>query len=171
MKKLALGSAIVAIMQGGIAQAQESKPCLTVVQAQALITYLLPKAVDAGRSKCGATLSPTSRLMANNSEQLARYKAASEEAWPMARKAVDVMAGDRLPPETDDALVRPIADAMFTQMIGKEIKPKHCATIDKVYSDLSPMPSANIASLAVTIIQAATEGDKDQDIPICKAPA
>lgn len=171
MRKLVLGSAALALMQAGVVQAREIKPCVTIPQAEALLTYLLPKAVEASRSKCGTILPATSALMKKNSEQLARYTAASEAAWPMARRAVDVIAGEKIPADIDDALIRPIADALFTQMISGEIKPKNCAIINKVYSDLSPMPPSNIASLAVTVVQAATKGDKGGDIPICKVPA
>ncbi len=109
--------------------------------------------------------------MIKNSERLAKYRVASETAWPQAKNAVNVLAREKLPPEIDDELLRPIADAMFTQLIGNEIKPKDCALIGKIYSDLEPMPSTNLASLAITILQAATKDDEKQDIPICKAPA
>lgn len=168
MKKLALGSAIIVLMQAGVVQAQDGKPCITVPQAEALVTYLLPKAVEASRSKCGTTLPATSALMLENSQQLASYKAASESAWPKAKEAVGVIAGDKLPSGMSDELMRPIADAIFTQMISEEVKPKNCLLINKIYSDLSPMPSSNIASLTITIVQAATKDDKDENLPICK---
>ena len=82
-----------------------------------------------------------------------------------------MIAGEKLPPEIDDALLRPITDAMFTSLIGEEIKPKDCALIAKIYQELEPMPSSNLASFAVAIVQAATKDDEKQDIPICKAPA
>ncbi len=169
-EKLTLAGAIIALTQAGIVQAQDNKPCISKSQAQALISYVLPKAVEASRLKCAAALPSASLLLEENSEQLARYNAASEAAWPEARQAVNIFAGDKLPEEMDDGLVRPIADAMFTQLISEEIKPKHCTTIDKIYTDLAPMPSSNIASLTVTIIEAATKDDEKTTFPICKTP-
>lgn len=168
---LALGLAIIGLTQSAVAQAAEPARCLSVAQAESLVTYLLPKAVDASRTKCSASLPPTSSLLIANSQQIAKYRAASETSWPRAKTAVMVLAGDKLPPGMDDALLRPIADAMFTQLIGQEIKPKDCALIDKIYGDLEPLPSANLASLAVTIVQASAKEDKKQNIPICKAAA
>ncbi len=169
--KLTIGLAMLSLTQSAAAQSAGPAACLSVVQAEALVTYLLPKAVDAGRAKCSASLPASSPLMVKNSQQLTKYRVASESAWPQAKNAVNVLAGDKLPPGMDDALLRPIADAMFTQLIGNEIKPKDCATIGKIYGDLEPMPSTNLASLLITIVQATAKDGKKQDIPICKTPA
>lgn len=160
--------ALLSLSHGAIVHAANKEKCLNEEQAEALVTYLLPKAVEASRQQCATALPITASLLMENSEQLARYNAASETAWPQARAAVNVIAGGELPAELDDKLVRSISDAMFTQMISGEIKPDDCATIDKIYTDLEPMPSANLASLAVTILQAATKNDEKPDIPICK---
>jgi hypothetical protein len=168
---LAFGFALLGLSQSAVVHAAETGNCLSVIQAEALVTYLLPKAVDTSRAKCSASLPATSPLMIENSEQLAKYRAASENAWPQAKSAVNRLAGDKLPPDMDDALLRPIADAMFTQLISQEIKSKDCAVIGKIYGDLEPMPTTNLASLAITIVQASSKEGKKQDIPICKAPA
>jgi|TARA_R100001244_G_scaffold44182_1_gene39703 hypothetical protein len=168
---IAAGFAMIGLAQSAAAQPAQATACLSVVQAEALVTYLLPKAVDASRTKCATSLPATAPLMRRNSQQLAKYRAASETAWPQAKMAVNVLAGKSLPPELDDAVLRPIADAMFTQLIEKEIKLKDCTIIGKIYGDLEPMPSTNLASLAITIVQAAAKDGKKQDIPICKAPA
>ncbi len=170
-KKLMAGLALSALAQSVSAQTVAPPKCVSVAQAEALVTYLLPTAVQASRVKCAASLPATTPLLKKNSEQLAKYRAASEAAWPQAKSAVAVLAGEKLPPEIDDTLLRPITDAMFTSLIGEEIKPKDCDLIAKIYHDLEPMPSSNLASLAISIVQAATKDDKKQDIPICKAPA
>lgn len=170
-KNYMAGLALFALTHSMAAQATEIEKCLSVVQAEALVTYLLPIAVETSRTQCSASLPATASLLKRNSEQLAKYRAASEDAWPQAKSAVSVLAGEKLPPEIDDSLLRPIAEAMFSKMIGDEIKTKDCIIIDKIYSDLEPMPSSNLASLAITIAQAATKADEKRDIPICKAPA
>ncbi len=169
--KFALALAVFGLGQSAMAQTAEPARCLSVKQAEALVTYLLPKAVDASRTKCSASLPATSPLMIPNSERLAQYRAASETSWPQARNAVKLLAGANFPMEMDDALLRPIADALFTQLIGAEIKPKDCELIGKIYGDLAPMPSANLASLAVTVVLATAKDDRKRGIPVCKAPA
>mgnify|MGYP003627925332 FL=1 len=170
-KKLMAGLALAGLSQSVSAQTAPMPKCVSVAQAEALVTYLLPTAVQASRNKCAATLPAATSLLKENSEQLAKYRAASEAAWPRAKGAVALLAGEKLPSEIDDTLLRPITDAMFTSLIGEEIKPKDCDLIAKIYHDLEPMPSSNLASLAISIVQAATKDDKKQDIPICKAPA
>lgn len=171
MKHFIVGSAIIGLVQSNIAQAQELDKCVPPVQAEALITYILPKAVEAARSKCNLVLPAQSALMEENSERLINYRTASEAAWPKAREAVTTIAGEKLPDELDDSLLKPMADAIFTGMVSQEIKPKDCMLIDKIYADLAPMPSTNIASLLVTIIQASTKDGDKTNLPICKAPA
>lgn len=167
-KNWTIGLAILGLAQSAAAQTTQAEKCLSVPQAEALVTYLLPTAVQASRSKCSASLPATASLLEQNSEQLAKYRAASEGAWPQAKSALKLLAGEKIPPQIDDALLRPIADAMLTQLIGQEIKPKDCSLIAKIYSDLEPMPSSNLASLAVTLVQSATKKEKKRDIPICK---
>ncbi|MEP2988991.1 MAG: hypothetical protein ABJN65_13455 [Parasphingorhabdus sp.] len=171
MKKLILGTAILGLTQPSVAYAQVAEKCVQPEQAAALISYILPKAIEAAKSKCEPSLSIDSTLMEVNSERFASYQAASEAAWPKAKEAVNIIGGDKLPGDIDDSLLKPLADAIFTGMIAEQIKPKDCALIDQIYTDLAPMPSSNIASLTVTIIQAATKDDKKADLPICKTPA
>ena len=170
-KKLIAGLAFSALAQSASAQAVTANKCLKVAEAEALVTYLLPSAVRASRSKCAVSLPASTSLLKENSEQLAKYQAAAENAWPQAKKAVVVLAGEKLPSGIDDTLLRPITDAILSGMIGEEIKPKDCELIARIYHDLEPMPSSNVASLAVSILQAATKDDKKQDIPICKQPS
>ena len=171
MKHFALGTAMFVLMSSNIAQAQTIEKCVQPDQAEALITYILPKAIEAAQTKCGSSLPARSALMENNSERLSQYRTASDAAWPKAREAVEIIGGEKLPGEIEDSLFKPLTDAIFSGMISAEIKPKVCSLIDKIYSDLAPMPSSNIASLTVTIIQAATKDGEKDSLPICKSPA
>jgi hypothetical protein len=171
MKHFIVGAAILGLVQSNIAQAQEPDKCVPPAQAEALITYILPKAVKAARSKCSLILPTQAALMEENSERLTNYQIASEAAWPKAREAVKAIAGEKIPRDIDDTILKPMTDAIFIGMISQEIKSKNCALIDKIYTDLAPMPSTNIASLTVTIIQAAAKDDDKTNLPICKPPA
>lgn len=170
MKKLILTTVTLGLIHSNIAQAQDNRKCLQPGQAEALITYVLPKAIEAAQSKCSSVLPAESSLMESDSDRLSEYQTASDAAWPKAKEAVSAISGDKLPADIDDALLKPLTDSIFTGMISDEIKPKDCPTIDKIYSDLAPLPSSNIASLTVTIIQAATKDDENSSLPICKAP-
>lgn len=170
-KRLIAALALAGLAYAPAAQAAQVGQCLNAAQAEALVTYLLPTAVQASRTKCAASLPANTPLLKENSEQLAKYRVASDGAWSQAKKALVVLAGEKLPPEIDDALLRPIADAFLIQFIGQEIKPKDCSLIAKIYSDLEPMPSSNLASLAITLVQASEKDGKTRNIPICKSPA
>ena len=170
-KKHVAGLAFLALSQTVAAQAAETEKCLSVGQAEALVTYLLPTAVQASRSKCAASLPATATLLKENSAQLAKYRTASEGAWPKAKAAVTALAGAQLPPDMDDSILRPIADALLTSLVDQQIKTRDCRLIAKIYQDIEPMPSANLASLTISIVQATRKDEGKQQIPICKAPA
>ncbi len=48
--KLTIGLVLFGLTQSAVAQSAEPAYCLSVAQAEALVTYLLPKAVDASRA-------------------------------------------------------------------------------------------------------------------------
>ena len=168
-RKLAMVASVLSLMHATGGQAQEKSKCVRADEAKAMVSYLLPHAVDAARSKCSTTLSAEAALLQENSEQLAKYRAASENAWPDAKMAFQVMAGDKFPMDLDDAALKPFAGVLIAGMIQSEIKAKDCGLIDRIYTDLEPMPSANLASLVVNILIETMKNDKDTKLPICEA--
>jgi hypothetical protein len=169
--KLALSGAALCMMNAAVVQAKQANQCISVEQAEAMVMYLLPQAVDASQKQCANNLPATATLLQTDSEQLEAYKAAAETAWPSAKHAFVALVESEFLANAGDELLRPLANVMMSQLINKEIKAKDCKLIDKIYSDLAPLLSANIAGLAITIFQASSEDDTKPDIPICKDPA
>ncbi len=172
-RKISAASAAIALLSATSAQAAETKQCMPAETAKSLITYILPGALGAVRTKCASTLPASAALLQVDSEQMQRYEAASQEAWPEASAAIGLIAGQDLPENIEIDAMRPFVDAMIPAMLAQEVKSKDCATIDKVYGLLEPMPAANLASLTVMLAQLGSndnkEGRKDP-FNICKAP-
>ncbi len=171
-RKISAASAAIALVSATSAQAAETKPCIPAETAESLITYILPGALGAVRTKCSNSLPASAALLQVDSEQMQRYQYDSERAWPKASTAIGLMVGQDFPENLEMDAMRPFVDAMIPAMLAQEIKAKDCPTIDKVYGLLEPMPTANLAGLTVMLAQLGSndgkEGRKDP-FNICKA--
>ncbi len=172
LRRISTVSAAMALLSATTLQAAETEQCMPPETAESLITYVLPVALDAARTKCASSLPATAALLQVDSEQMQRYVADSQNAWPKASTAVRSLVGQDFPENIEADAFRPFIDAMIPAMLTKEIKEKDCPSIDKVYGLLEPMPTSNIASLTVMLVQL---GNNDQDdgkksaFNICKA--
>ncbi|MEM8918889.1 MAG: hypothetical protein AAGE37_08525 [Pseudomonadota bacterium] len=168
MKKFATILGMVALVLGPAAVAAEKGSCVPPEKAEALITYLLPGSLKAVGTKCSATLPATASLLQVDSEQFARYQDASDQAWPDAQDVIGLLAGEDLPEGMDMNAFRPMIDAMIPAMVTQQLKPKDCPTIERVYNLLEPLPSANVASLTVMLIQLGSSSREKDPLNICK---
>jgi len=174
LSKISAVSAIIALLGATSVQAAEPKQCIPAETAESLITYVLPGALGAARTKCLSSLPASAALLQVDSARMQRYEADSQRAWPQASTAIGLMVGQDLPENLSLDAMRPFVDAMIPTMLAQEIKAKDCPTIDKVYSLLEPMPTANLASLTVMLAQLGSNGEEEgrkDPFNICKAPA
>lgn len=172
-KKISTVSAVIALLNATSLHAAEAKQCIPAETAESLITYVLPGALGAVRTKCSESLPATAGLLQVDSAQMQRYEADSQKAWPKASTAIGLLVGQDLPENMEMDAFRPFVDAMIPAMLAQEIKSGDCPTIDKVYGLLEPMPTANLAGLTVMLAQLGnSDGDKGRKDPfnICKAP-
>lgn len=172
LKKISTVSAVLALLNATALQAAEAEQCMTPETAESLITYVLPVALDAARNKCASSLPATAALLQVDSAQMQRYVADSQDAWPKASTAIGLLVGQDLLENMEVNAFRPFIDAMIPAMLTKEIKEKDCPSIDKVYGLLEPMPTSNIASLTVMLVQLGNndkEDGKKSSFNICKA--
>lgn len=174
LNKISAASAIIALLSATSVQAAEPKQCIPAETAESLITYILPGALGAVRTKCSTSLPASAALLEVDSVRMQRYEADSQRAWPKASTAIGLMVGQDLPENLGTDAMRPFVDAMIPAMLAQEIQAKDCPTIDKVYSLLEPMPTANLASLTVMLAQLGSNGKQESrkdPFNICKAPA
>lgn len=173
LNKLSATSAIIALLSATSAQAAEPKQCISAETAASLITYVLPGALGAVRTKCSSSLPASAALLQVDSDRMQRYETDSQRAWPEASTAIGLIVGQDFPENLEMDAMRPFIDAMIPAMLAKEIKAKDCPTIEKVYGLLEPMPTANLASLTVMLAQLGSKNDPEgrkDPFNICKAP-
>lgn len=173
LKEISATLAMTALLSATSAQAVEPRQCISAEAAESLITYVLPGALDAVRTKCSASLPASAALLQVDSARMQRYEADSQRAWPEASTVIELMVGQNFPENLEMDAMRPFVDAMLPAMLAQKVNPTDCPTIDKVYSLLEPMPTANLASLTVMLAQLGSNGDKEgrkDPFNICKAP-
>ncbi|VAV97358.1 hypothetical protein MNBD_ALPHA04-897 [hydrothermal vent metagenome] len=172
MRKLITALAATAAMVSTTSvQAADAAKCVPPEKAEALVTYLLPAAIETAQSKCSLNLSGDAPLLQRDSAQFQKYVTASDEAWPEAKGVIRQVVGERLPEGVDIETLRPFIEAMVPALLEKEIKPEHCETIDKVYGLLEPLPTSNLSSLAIMLAVLGSKNDKNSKFNICQPAA
>jgi len=171
-KKISAASAVIALLSATSLQAATPQQCIPPETAESLLTYVLPGALGALRTKCTASLPSNAALLQADSAQVQKYEAASAAAWPKAAPAIKILVGQEFPADIEMDAFRPFIDSMLPAMLVQEINAKDCPTIDKVYSLLEPVPAANLATLTIMLAQLGSDETKEDEkdpFNICKA--
>ena len=174
-KGIAAALALWALAGASTAQAAEqAKACLTHGEATAVMFVLAPEAIRAAGTACERTLPSTALLRQTSGPFLDGFQAEADRAWPRAQSGLTKLAGDNamaalLEPE----VMKPLLKTMIVPMIANEIKPKDCAAIDHIVTQLAPLPPGNLVELVITVLELesaskASKGKKD-GLPICPA--
>ena len=117
-------------------------------------------------------------MRSESAEFADRFREKQDAAWPGTFRLLQVFMNQRAGEngEGDAAMsamisampeeqLRPFVDALITQMIAGEIKPKTCGDIENILELIAPLPVENISGLA-TLIMEMVELD---DPAICSA--
>ena len=152
-----------------LADVPPPQPCLTGEEAEALIVTLMPAAITIAGTTCATELPPNALLRQPNSGFVAKFAAIGDSAWSVAKSGLAKVAGPDVAPILDTSMGRPMVAGLIAPLLVKEIKPRDCAPINQILTDLAPLPPRNIANAVVTILQVARKpkpGEKDP-LPIC----
>jgi len=158
MARTALTAITLAIPANAIAQAAEKK-CVEPVEAQAIVTFMLPGAFEALSDQCRATL-PEDAVLSRSGKNLAdRYRPEADAAWPMARQAFGKMADESMIKLLDDKTLKSLLSAGIASELPKRFKTKDCATVDRFVAALEPLPAKNVAMLLGAFIELGARSD------------
>jgi hypothetical protein len=158
--------ALSAASAHAVADTAQKKPCLTPVEAQALITTLTPPMVRGFAGACSDAL-PAGAYLRINADGLARrYEATAVASKPAAASALSKISGEKITPETFDAF----ANMLVGELVSKGVKPDVCTKVDRVAALLDPLPPANLSGFLVTILEFTSEDSKKTPgFDLCKA--
>jgi hypothetical protein len=169
----ALALSALATSQTALAQSQA---CVASADLADAVVYVMPIAYDAASTACANRLSADGFMKTRGEAYIATFRDGQTKAWPgafrflktfMNKKGGDdgMDMGAMLGAMSEDAL-RPFVDAFVGQMIAGEIKGDACGKIERGMELLSPLPSENLGSLIVFLMELSDAKTPD----ICPAP-
>jgi hypothetical protein len=144
-----------------------AKPCVPAADAEALFLSLAPDMLRQIGTKCAATLPATALIRRTGGPFLAKYDAAAPAAWPGAKQALVKILGPQSTEMMNTEMGPSLVKSMMAPMLAEEIKPKDCPAIDRVLTNIEPLPPRNAAALVVTLLQLSSGNKRDGKLPIC----
>ncbi|ODP36175.1 hypothetical protein [Sphingomonas turrisvirgatae] len=148
------------------AQAQQ-RACITDAEGAALFQVMLPDVIREMGRVCAA-LPAESFLRQPSAAFMARVQAGVGPATAAAQGGIRKLLGAQGAALADSPFAIPTARAIFVPMMAQEIKPADCPGLDKIVSNLAPLPPRNLAAVFVALAQLSQNGEKrGPRLPIC----
>lgn len=157
--------------------AQAQRPCLTAPEAEAIALVALPEILRDTGTLCAARLPETSLLRRPEGAFIAKYQAAADGAWPAARGAIVKLSNPAADVLLDSSYARPLLTSLLVPLLVGRIAPADCGTIDRLVTQLAPLPPRNTAGVVVTTLgylnaeKAKGKPIDVPDLPLCREAA
>ncbi len=165
--KLALMLALAA------APPQPARPCLTDTEAQAMVLVAMPDILRETGRLCAPRLPATSPIRQADGALVGRYQAAADQAWPGARAAIVKLSDPTVDILLQSDYARPLLTSIIVPLIVGRIAIGDCATIDRLVTNLAPLPPRNTAGIVITTLhylkrqKASGKAADVPDLPLC----
>ena len=156
--------------------AMAQKRCVTDAQAETLALVALPEIIKETGRVCATRLPAASLIRRADSDLIARYQAAADQAWPAARVAIGQMSDPAVEMLLQSDYARPVITSVVVPQIVGRIDLEDCETIDRLVTQLAPLPPRNTASVVVTVLRylktdrARAGKSAVPQLPLCPAP-
>lgn len=174
MRRLAALAAAAALLAAPAAA--QPRPCLTAPEAESLALVALPDIIAQTGQVCASRLPSASLIRRGQGPLIAKYQAAADAAWPAAQGAIAKLSNPAATLLLQSEYARPVLTSLITPLIVGRIALADCGTIDRLVTQLEPLPPRNTAGVIVTVLQylkadRARGGKSDvPDLPLCPAP-
>lgn len=164
---------LAAMLAAPPAPAVPSRPCLTEDDAQAVALVAMPEIIRETGVVCAMRLPPDSLVRRTDGPFLAKYDAEADRAWPSARAAITRMIDPIADVLLQSDYARPVLTSLLVPQLVGRIAPEDCGTLDRLVTQLAPLPPKNTARIVVTAL-AYFKAEKAKgrnvavpDLPLC----
>lgn len=165
------------MLAAALAAPPASRPCLTEADAQAVTLVALPEIIRQTGAVCAAKLPANSLVRQTSGPFLAKYDAEADRAWPKARAAITRMIDPMADVLLQSQYARPVLTSLLVPQLVGRINPGDCGTLDRLVTQLAPLPPKNTAGIIVTAL-AYMKAEKAKgrnlavpDLPLCAGAA
>jgi hypothetical protein len=146
---------------------QAARPCITEAEGEALFQVMLPDVIREMGRVCAA-LPPRSFLRQPSAAFMARINAGITPAMPAAQGGIRKLLGPQGGAFAESQFAIPMVRAIFVPLAAQEIKPADCPGLDKIVTNLAPLPPRNLAAVFVALAQLSQNDEKrGPRLPIC----
>ena len=157
--------------------AQAQRACVTTAEAEAFALVAMPQIVRETGRVCAARLPAQSLVRRTGGPFLAKYDAAADAAWPRARAALGKLSLGMADMLLESDFARPVIVSLIVPQLVGRIVIEDCGTIDRLVTQLEPLPPRNVAGVVVTSLSyLKAQRAKGQrvdvpDLPLCPEAA
>lgn len=150
--------------------------CITAPEAEAMAQVALPDIIRQTGVVCAARLPATSLVRQTRGAFIAKYDAAANRAWPTARGAIVKLSDPMVDSLLGSDFARPLLTSLIGPLLVGRIAVEDCPVIDRLVTQLAPLPASNTASIIVTTVQyLQAEKARGQNVavpnlPLCAVP-
>ncbi|MEG3180054.1 hypothetical protein [Sphingomonas sp. LT1P40] len=149
------------------ASAQTARPCINEAEAEALFQVMLPDMIREMGRVCVA-LPPRAFLRQPPAAFTARINAGVAPAMPAAQAGIRKLLGPDGQFIADSQFAIPAVRAIFAPAIAQQIKPADCPGLDKIITNLAPLPPRNLAAVFAALLQLSQNDEKRAPrLPLC----
>lgn len=150
MKRFGLIAALAALVAPEMATAQRA--CITAPEAESMTLVAMPDILRETGRVCGARL-PATSLIRGGGTLIGKYESAADQAWPSARAAIVKLSDPAIDTLLQSDYARPLLTSLLVPFIVGRIRLEDCGTIDRLVTQLAPLPPRNMAAVVVTALQ------------------
>lgn len=150
--------------------------CLSNAEAESLALVALPEIIRETGRVCSERLPTASLIRRQDGPLIIKYQTAADRAWPGARAAIVKLSDPAVDLLLQSEYARPVLTSLIVPQIVGRIDLADCTTIDRLVTQLEPLPPKNTASIIVTVLrylkadQARGGKASVPDLPLCTAP-
>ncbi|MEG3153239.1 hypothetical protein U1769_25435 [Sphingomonas sp. ZT3P38] len=149
------------------ASAQTARPCINETEAQALFQVMLPDMIREMGRVCAA-LPPHAFLRQPSAPFMARVHAGVTPAMPAAQAGIRKLLGPGGEAIAESQFAIPAVRAIFAPAIAQQVKPADCPGLDKIVTNLAPLPPRNLAAVFAALLQLSQNDEKrGPRLPLC----
>ncbi len=145
----------------------QTRPCINEAEAEALFQVMLPDMIREMGRVCAA-LPPRAFLRRPPAAFTARINAGVAPAMPAAQAGIRKLLGPDGQFIADSQFAIPAVRAIFAPAIAQQVKPADCPGLDKIVTNLAPLPPRNLAAVFAALLQLSQNDEKrGPRLPLC----
>ncbi|WP_254606279.1 hypothetical protein [Sphingomonas bacterium] len=168
---------IAALLAIALAPAPASAaPCLTAPEAESIALVAMPEIIRETGTICVDRLPPASLIRQRQGAFIDRFDAAAARAWPDAQAAIVKLSDPMVQTLLQSDYARPLLVTLLVPQLVGRIDTGDCAMIDRLVTELAPLPPRNAAGVVVTALQylkaqkAKGKSVSVPNLPLCAEP-